>query len=1148
MSKTLNSSLSLILLLALAAVPAWAQFALRGAIDGIITDPAKAVMPGVVVTLKDLDRNQTSTATTNESGAYSFRNLNPGRYQVTIEHSGFKKLISGVVEVGNQQTVRLDLSLEIGEITQTVEVTGGAPLLQTEQANIGAIADRNLVESLPVKGRNFTAFASLAPNVSTSPRGNTNPWGGTWAAGAHHVVGGTDFQVGGGGDNGYYLNGVNINDNWMGYISYAPSMESINEVKLDVTNFSAEHGRDIASMLVSTRGGTNDFHGSVFDYLNNSAVNAWNPYTKMTIPAGESKPMYQRNQYGGTFGGPLRIPKIFNGKDKFFFFVNYEGMRENSAGSTAIYRVPTERERQGDFGEWLERYPGDPNFIVYNPLSTVIDAEGNSHRTPLPNNDMRSIPGLINANALAMLAMFPIPNGYVNPNDPNDLRNYRTWSSTLHQSWRFDSRFDYRISNNDNVYVNFSRSHGTDNKLGGLLPQYPGDVDDTSYVVTANYAHVFSPTLTNEFIFALGKGQMYNVGQGEQDFMRLTDTPRTKYFQNIGSGPDLGFYGVHIQDPFYIGAGEDEVFMASNPSLQFSDNLSWMRGKHSMKAGMNFFRKIEHDTDYWRYVNFDRTFSNAAFGGNYLGGSALADFLAGFPTSLRQRYNFTGGDTDLNFAMPYWGFYFEDKFQVTPRLTINMGLRYDLSIPTYSVNTNGGAVLDMSDPGWQLAIPGRAEGIPQHYIPADKNNFAPRLGIAYRVKENWVIRANYGIFYDTGFNTTVRDNLFYAMNSVPGYTGIDLTQFNSGKHQDLPFLTFDNIFPPSPSIEVGTYPISTGKGTGYFDYPWGGQLWDKQSNVTPYFEKYMLDVQKTIGVNTVISANYLGSRGVKQASWENFNSPPYQTGWSDQTVYDAARPNTTGRWTDIWILRHGNNSFYNSGTIRLDRRMSGGLQALAFYTYSKTVADNWSTGDYSKMANFYRYLGRGEAQFSHPHRFVAALTYELPWGKGFSPLLRQVAAGWKISSITTFESGDALTVNNTVTSARDYLPDMPNITGNSNLPGSERTSLRYFNTDAFSTPPEDVRGNAGTGIVRAPGINNWDMAMFKTFHVSERFRLDFRAEMFNAFNHTQWGGWAQSDSPSGIGTDYSTDPTSNFGKVLGAREARVTQFSLKFAF
>jgi hypothetical protein len=339
----------LLLLLGLAASPsARGQFLLRGTISGLVTDPSGAVIVGATVRLTDIDRNQTTEVVTNQSGLYSFPNLTSGNYQVAVEQVGFNRTVSDIITISTNDNVRIDLALQVGEVTETIEVTSAAPLIQTEQTVVGQVVDEAYVQTLPALGRNFTAFAALAPNVSSFPRSTSQNT--TWAVGSHHTIGGTPIMVGGGGDNGLYMNGVNINDSWLGGTQYQPSMENVQEVKVDSANFSASTGRDISSVTVTTKSGTNEYHGTLFNYLQNEALNAWHPFEKAESEPGQRLDVLRRNQFGGNAGGPIL-------KNRLFFFGGYEGFDNNTGGASQLYRVPTSAERQGDFSGLLSRFP-----------------------------------------------------------------------------------------------------------------------------------------------------------------------------------------------------------------------------------------------------------------------------------------------------------------------------------------------------------------------------------------------------------------------------------------------------------------------------------------------------------------------------------------------------------------------------------------------------------------------------------------------------------------------------------------------------------------------------------------------------------------------------------------------------------------------
>jgi hypothetical protein len=438
--------------------------------------------------------------------------------------------------------------------------------------------------------------------------------------------------------------------------------------------------------------------------------------------------------------------------------------------------------------------------------------------------------------------------------------------------------------------------------------------------------------------------------------------------------------------------------------------------------------------------------------------------------------------------------------------------------------------------------------VPQHNIPAAKKNFAPRVSLAYRVTDSTVVRAGYGIFFQAGVIEFIGIQGSFLNAAGDGGEIFDNARF--GVHNDLPYFNFDSIFPPQTAVPLGTYPVSTGPGTGYFV----GRTQrvtdrDVESNKVPYYQRWTLDLQKSIGTYTVVSATYLGGHGVGLSSYPDQNLPPYRTGWVSTAAFNAARPMGGNRFAELRKLRHDYSSTYHSGTIKVQRNLSAGLQFITHYTFSKTVGEMGSytglqdllTGlfIYPNTWDYNRHFGRGEVVTSHPHRFVLALTYETPWGRSLPAVPKALLSGWHVSAIATLESGDAQTAINTQTSARDGEPNMPNLIGDPYLPRGERTTSRYFNTSAFSTPPQDVKGTAGIGIIRAPGANNWNISLAKTFRPIEKIRMDFRAEFYNAFNHSQW---------SNINLNYSTAQGNTFGWVTGAREPRVVELGLRLSF
>jgi hypothetical protein len=782
-----------------------------------------------------------------------------------------------------------------------------------------------------------------------------------------------------------------------------------------------------------------------------------------------------------------------------------------------------------------------------------VNEAGGTRRTPVPNNDLRAI-GILRE-PQEILGIFPMPNGYVNPSNPKDLRNYVTSSLGGQRKHQLDMRFDYRITPNDNIYAVVSYHHQTARSLGGLIPELNSQNPGRRKVVTVNYARVFGSSITNEFIVGVARGTSESTDEVLRNEFSKTDTLRNKFFKNIGTGINKGFHRITLSGNNWTSIGRNEVFWSRDLTVQFADNFNVVKGGHSLKFGGNYLTKNQHDTDYMREVTFDSTFTRAGSLDGQRGGDAVATFLLGVPSYILQPYTFPSSERpDMNYSAPYWGAFVDDKWQVTPKLTLSLGLRYDLSIVTYSPMNYGNAKMDFTYPGWQLKIPGRAPGVPQHFVPADKNNFAPRISLAYQAAGGFVARASYGIFYMAGSSATMGNIIDYVNASVPGYIGSEYTNGRFNIHDDIPYLKLTDIFPPEQSSALDLYPVSTGKGSGYFDYPIDLVMYEEKSGTVAYYQRYMAQVEKGLGPSTLVSLSFLGGRGTKLPYLENINIPPYRTGWSSTDVYNSARPNSTGRFADLKLIRHGMNTFYNSATVKLQRNLSRGLQFITHYTFSKTVADSGilmpggfgtqflDFGGYAEtveMWDWNRKLGRGEVSYSHPHRFVLALSYNTPWGRSLPSIAKALLWGWTGSAVTTFESGNTFTPRNGVTSARDYEPAMANVSSNPNLSRGERGFSRYFNQGVFSAPPLDVKGNAGVGILRGPGVNNWDVSFAKTFRPKERLDVALRGELLNAFNHTQW---------SNINSTFSDAAGNTFGWVTGARPGRVVQLILRVSF
>lgn len=1174
---------------------AWAQFAQRGGIAGTVSDQSGAILPGVQISLLDLAQNQTRQEKANAAGHFEFDNLAAGQYQLTASIKGFRTEQSTAVTVNIGETSTYNFKLQPGSVNETVTVSAEAAGLETDQVGVNTNISTRQMEDLPLNGRNFTSIMALVPGVSTYPQSNINP-GGTYSVGAQFAFGGVQITAGGAfqgsRDNGFYINGVNINDNYESSISYEPSAEAIGTGTMTVTDFSAAIGHDISALNMQTKGGTDKFHGEAYDFLENTDLNATNPYNKLVqviTATPYTKPSIIRNQYGGNLGGPVYIPKLLPFlKNKIFFFANYENLIEHDGSGLVTASVPSAAERAGNYSELLGSNP-DPQQL-FNPYYTTYDASGNSTRPAIANNrlDLATTPGgapLINPNAVKLVnATMPLPNV---ANVPSNETNFVGYQAEGVSNYHIDTRFDAKITNNDSVFVTWSKSNGSATFNGGLTPSqlYTFPTQDKSYLVTVNYAHIFTPNLTNEFIFGVGDGTLLSITAGQLAYYNSASNPFNRLLQNTGTGITHGVMALYISGygPGGNGVGNGEIFSAQNKSYQYSDNLDWVHGRHSVSAGFNLFRKSEIDWDIQQNASFTGEFSKSGGSQGYIGGDASADTLMGLPDSIFARYQINGGGPtapNYNIIFPYYGTYVNDMFRMNSKLTLSAGLRYDLSIPDYTPNPSTApccAVYEANASGGVLEYPGVAPGLPIHYLSASKKNFAPRFSFIYTQNPQTVIRGGYGIFFDTGASeiSNLLGTAIYGTSAAVNYTVSNVTL---GVLPDTPALTLSNIFPKPETTTLGSFAVSTGQGQGY---PGDGLYTtatyaDQKSTPLPYYQRMTLDLQRQVGSHDVFTLSYSGAQGRKGLGESDINLPAYQTGWIyggglNDPTFNAARPNNSGRFGDIFVYRPKINAFYNSLIAQYRHDFSRGFQFMTNYTWGKTVSDypyinslgsNGASGGGVSGFIYPNVYDRGESNQSHRQRFVYSGIWTPGYGADWKTWAKIPFTGWRLSGIGTMESGDALTVTNGGpgtpcpasdagtsvcptgygSSAQDgagfdelYLSGDPNDIGH-----FKKTPYQQFDTSKFSVPPMNVRGNSGLGTVRGPGQNNVDLSLAKTFTIYERLHMEFRADAFNAFNHSQW---------TGVNTTYPSGSSQfPFGMVNGAREARIGQVAAKLVF
>ncbi len=1036
----------------------------RGSISGTVTDSSGAGVPGVSVVITDTRTNVTRAATTNSAGFYTVGDLIPDPYRVTAEVKGFKRAERSTFTLDVAQAAEVDLQLQIGDVSESVSVEAAAPLLATNDATVGQVIGPVMMSQLPLNDRNYLQLALLSPGTGTY--GKSSFYNSALTDNAGAVISGSAGED----RNAFSLDGADIKS-YLINGSFVPSIEAVEEFKIETTPYSAELGTSPgAQILLITKNGTNQLHGSAYEFVRNSYFDAKNYFDNPDQPI----PELRKNQFGATIGGPIV-------RDKLFYFGDYEGNIQR-IGETFFGTVPTVLQRQGNFSEIGQN--------IYNPLSTSVCATCSSGftRAQFPNNIIPA--GLISPVSSAYLqSFFPLPTA------PGLTNNYSASDVDRVNREQFNIRIDYarpkdsifgRVSYNNST---LSLSKGTFNS--GALPGFgDNDVINTRDFVLAD-DHTFNPSTVLDV----------RVSFFRQFFQLLPKTLGDNFNEK------LGIQGVLGSEPFNSGIAGlsnpganpyDPEFRADN-QYEYSGKLTKLVREHSFTMGIDYAR--------WQVFmdaapsfpqgqfNFDGTLTaNPNNSGNT--GNAFADFLLGYPESAQVQSGDSGGYLFRNNTR--W--FFNDQWRVKPGLTLNLGIRWEFDGPFYEKYNR----LSNFDPSTgQLIIAGRNGVSRTANVRPDWNNFAPRFGFAYSLPghKSTVLRGGYGIFYDVlQENNTEQTRTNPPFSSFPFY-------FLSGSQRAIPSIPIQTVFsptsgatPPTPSIEAFDESLRTG-----------------------YQQQASFGIQQQVGSTLVFEANYNWQKNTKFATFRNLDAPlghgtfvlPYP-----QFSYINYLTN----------IEYGN---YNALLLRAEKRFSAGLSLITAFTWSKNL-DNISTGDAATapgdpgFQNQYCFsCDYGPSASDFRRRFVQSVVYDLPSSRSGS-LLNTVAGGWEISGIFTYQGGFPVTplVSGDNSETLTYA-DRPNVILGAPifLPG-EKNPSQWFNPAAFVVAPLGQFGNAGKGIIRGPGLIDLDFALLKNFRFAERYNLQLRGEIFNAANHPNFAGPNSYINTPSAGTISSTTTTS----------------------
>lgn len=1113
------------------ALVAWPLAAQNfGEITGAVSDSTGAVVTRAAVTVMSTATNQVRRATTNDTGNYSVPFLVPGVYDISVENPGFKVASRKGVVLQIGAVARIDFSLEVGEVSQQVEVAGGAPLLATENTALGTVIENRRIVELPLNGRNYLQLVTLSPNVTTEggAGGGGGLQGGTRTQTSLSVAGQRlEF-------NRYTLDGVeNTDPNFNSYI-IQPSVDALQEFKVQTGVYSAEFGVGSSQINVTTKPGTNQFHGTAFEFLRNSALDA-----REWLQSQGSKNPFRRNQYGFTLGGPIVIPKVFNGRDKLFFLSNFEELRDRTTTLVNATTAPLSM-RNGDFSG---------QRAIYDPLSRTYNAAGIAvTATPFAGNALPR--SRLNPVTIRMLEFYPeptLPSAGLN-------RNFFRNAQAPTDSSQFNQRVDWVENNKSSWFGRYSWGDEIQIPASTFLTDSLQVATKVRQAMVSN-TRIVSTATVNEARLA------YN--QFNNDLV--------SYFANKRDvQSDLKIPGLFSPSPLAYGVPQATLggglnsfggvtpWVTRNATFQFTDNFSIIRGRHSIKFGGEVRRdrynqygnqKVTGEFGFDGQSTFDparRSTTGYIFADYMLGSTNLAARVTAMANGMLRRSSYYG--------------YIQDDWKIKSNLTLNVGLRYENSPPwhdkyrgimnvkLFDLGVGPSGILS----GTKVPIlvrPGKGdfyEGLNFHFadgqitqsgdelmgrglVNRDNNNFAPRLGLSYSPTNRWTIRAGGGIFY-------VQDI---------GNPTFDLSRNLAGRDLYIPSVEVRTASMSDPWLEERASASCTGWSGACLVAP--QYLAVVQDNRTGYVTQWLFNIQREITPNLVLETGYQGNQGHKLLRFVFYNQPIVKSGPTDTRTVAQRQPwPAYGRIMDE---TGADNSNYHAASAKLTQRFSKGLTYLVGFTWSKSIdlgsAARTNSGDNLQPVNSYDLRAeRGLSQFHVGRRFVASYVYELPFGAG-KPLMNQgvagkILGGWQLGGILTFADGAPTSVGMIAdTASLNANGNRPDATGSSPFPAI-RTPQKFWDVAAFNPTSPDLNWRPGTvsrETLRRPGTRIADLSLGRNIRIHESHSLNVRFEAFDSTNHPNW------NTPS---TDARSAAV--FGVITTAKPMRQLQFGLKYAF
>jgi hypothetical protein len=1098
-----------------------------GTITGQVQDSSGAALANADVKLTLILNGTTRETKTNTSGAFNAPVIPPGEYAITVTATGFADKTLTDITLRVDQTINLTIAMQPGTVGQSIEVEASAPLVDSATSSLGQVVEEKQILNMPLNGRNPFELGLLVGNTTKLFGVQSN---------LPFVAGGGRFTAVDVSLDGVDNNTV-TNQGAIGRtgIAIVPSVDAVQEFKVETNNFPAEFGHAAGSVVNTTlKNGSNQFHGVFFEFLRNNVFDANNYFTNL---AGLPRPPFHQNQFGATLGGPIL-------KKKLFFFVDYQGTRQSTRSGNSISSLPPAAFRTGDFSS--------SPIKVYNPTTRHIGPNGTVVASPFPNNRIPT--SMLNQTALAIVNMIPMPN-FGNPGDLS--RNYFYQAPQFSNTDQGDVRIDYTVSSKNTLYGSFSKSNNTKPAVG-TFPGFLGGGSpavDNSMQLALTDVHLFTPTMINELRFGLIRhnGSLSGTGQAGVPFAQQNNFA-------LFPGPVPGFGTINFN---YSGvqAGTQEFSTVGGGDLnnnietrgQLGDSVSWTHGKHAVKFGIDL-----------RNARLNTLRGSPVFAAEYYGavfssssdaaGSGLpfADFLMGYPTSIlgapmlqwgRQRDSYFGG-------------FVQDDWKLTSKLMLNVGIRYELYTQPIDAR-NLGSLFDIRTGKYAIPCQG---GYSCAMVDGDHNNWGPRFGLSYQITPKFVVRGGYGIFY--GLKDQNQQTTQFSDNP-PNIPLISLPNISAAQTVTPPF---------TMNTPIQALPISTDLSGFSAAKPLGSSFRTQAFNHAgnPMLQQYNLDLQYQLTNKTVVEVSYSGAKGSDLATlFQDQNQIPFSqalAGLNKQA--NRPFPYINGQILTIFATATSN---YNAGNVKFEMRPSHGLSVLANYSLQKNLETGGSGpnaftqngGTSISISTYEPRRENGLAPINVMHNFTVSSSYELPFGQrraflNHSGVLDKFVGGWIINGIGTLRTGFPTDIRTNVLppvfntyNVASCVPGVSKKLPNAGVNG-------YFNPAAFTVPVTTVGaqgqsvqtfGDCGHFPTTGPGYRNLDSSIFKDFHFSDRSYAQFRAEFFDTTNTPSFTLPAANDvslTCQGAPGAACNASNPNFGKLSnGSATGRQVQFSLK---